>query len=214
MANVQFTVGEAWAKRFFLGMEMVRRLAHYQLPPIFGSTLDVATAVASLNNLARGRFQHDEYAVANEAQPPQPLVQVPQIDISKRYLLLTVNALTAMGEFVSSPTGGICFEDPFWAVLSAMSLAQKKLTVLPKANDNDQLWRNSSIVSEAVRDGKYEASSFFQEIKGLIPPAEFPKFETMVVGGEQLVALRVRGAQALAGTTPPRFYELFRAPRK
>jgi len=214
MANAQFTVGDAWTRRFLSGMDLVSRFAHYDLPRVSESNLDVDYAVATLNSLARGRFQTSDRLGEREQGRPQPPTEPPQIDISARYSLFALNALTAKGEFVSSPTGGICFEDPFWAVLSAAALAQKKLTALPKAGSNAELWRNSSIVNEAVRAGDYGESSFFQEIKGWISPAEFPTYETKVVRGEQLAALRDRGFQTLEGTTPPRFYELYTVPRR
>jgi hypothetical protein len=214
MDTPQFTVGEHWRERFSSGMAFVRAISHCEIPVVRESTLNLEFAVASLNNLALGGYQQPVPSGKDGMSHRLLLDRPPRIEHSTKYLLLTLNALTPRGEFVSVPTGGISFEDPFWAVLSAMALSQKKLTVLPKAASNEELWSNVSAVDKAAREGSYKESNFFEDAKGFVPPAEFPKFETITVLGEQLAALRDRGVQTLKGTAPPRFYELFGVVRK
>lgn len=209
MDTAPFTVGEHWKERFRDGMEIVCTLLHYEVPLVSDRNLSLESALASLNRLASGKIQSSVRSGEHRPSTFALLEPPPHLEPSANYLLLTLNAVTPRSEFVSSATGGVAFEDPFWAVLSAMALSQKKMAVLPIAANNEELWTKVSAVDIAVREGSYKESNFFQNAKGFIPPAEFPKFETVTVVGEQLAALRSRGVQTLKGTAPPRYYELF-----
>jgi hypothetical protein len=209
MDTVNFTLGERWREQFSAGMDVVRVLAHYELP-VLETNFSVDFALDVLNKLASGTLRPSRKSAERGLEPHRLLQdRPPQLEASAKYLLVTLNAMTSRAEFVSSATGGIAFEDPFWAILSAAALSQKKMTVLPKATSNEELWKNVSVVHKTVQEGSYNPLDFFDYAQRFVPPAESPRFKIATVTSDQLEGLRSRGMQTLRTSTPPEFYELF-----
>lgn len=206
------TLGELWRDHYIVGITLLHMLLGYDTSVSPKGDPTPETLLRLLRDVAMGSYQPAKY-VNPGGTPRFPLVLLPpSITPDAEYLLISLNALTTRGRFVSARTGGIVFEDPVWAILAAhaVSNTSNPRLALPKAKDNEELWKNISLAVNAVRQGTYRPQDFFGPIEGVVPPATAPEFALLTVAADQLMRLRARGAQALKVTVPPTFFELFK----
>lgn len=215
MPASMLTLGERWRDYYVAGMTLLHILLSHDVAVAPKGEPTPDTLLQVLRDVAGGRYQPDNYVSVNPGGAPRfaLLPQPPALVPGTEYLLIGLNALTARGQFVSVRTGGIVFEEPIWAMLAAhaVSTTSNPRLALPKAKDHEQLWKNLALVVNAVRQGTYRPQDFFAPVVGFVPPAVAPEFTLLSVAADQLLSLRIRGAQALKVTTPPRFFELFKA---
>jgi len=215
MPASMLTLGERWRDYYMAGMTLLHILLGYDVAIAPKSDLTPETLLQVLRDVAGGVYQPAHYFSVNPDGAPRfaLLPQPPSLAPGTDYLLISLNALTARGQFVSTRTGGIVFEEPIWAILAAHALStmNNPRLALPKAKDHEQLWKNMALAVNAVRQGTYKPQDFFAPIAGFVPPATAPEFALLTVTADQLLSLRIRGAQALKVTAPPTFFELFKA---
>lgn len=215
MPASMLTVGERWRDYYVAGMTLLHILLGHDVAVAPKGEPTPDTLLQVLRDVAGGRYQPANYVSVHPGGAPRLalLPQPPALVPGTEYLLIGLNALTARGQFVSVRTGGIVFEEPIWAMLAAhaVSTTNNPRLALPKAKDHEQLWKNLALVVNAVRQGTYKSQDFFAPIVGFVPPAVAPEFTLLSVAADQLLSLRIRGAQALKVTTPPTFFELFKA---
>jgi hypothetical protein len=164
-----------------------------------------------LQEVLEDRYHHDDHFAAGGPPKPTVVARPPDLVPDKEYVLFGLNALTTRGEFVSLPAGGLAFEDPAWALLTANTAARnaRPRLAVPRARDADDLWRRLTKVDAAITGGAFKPEDFFGPILGWIPPATQPRFELLTVSGDQAHALRTRGNQALKVSRPPKYFELY-----
>jgi len=180
-------------------------------------TLKTGTTIESpipiLQAIVTGKYDSAAYFVAGQ-MPPLPTLQSPALPpTDDDYTLISLNAATDWSEFVSVETGGLVFEDPFWAVFAAHALSLKESVALPLANNNDELWKKIENVTEAVKQGTYQPSQFLGKTTDFVPPNSAPAFELITINSTKLSALRERGMQSFIAKTNLKFYELFQKPQ-
>lgn len=208
--NVPMTLGERWQDHYLIAITMVHLLRHHDVAvvPKEQPTLEQLTTI--LRDIATNRYQPSVYFKPGPKPQLSLISKAPELSSGKNYTLIGLNALTARGEFVSVANGGVVFEDPFWAILGAHAVGSSTSPTvgIPRAKDNNDLWRRTLVVKE-VQPSSYQPQSFFGPIKGLIPPATSPNFELLSVDYDQIAALRSRGMQSLRVSDSLRFFELF-----
>ncbi len=215
MGEPGFTLGDRWLDHLTAGLDGVLSLngrpgARAGLPA--GSTPE--TLVSLLQDVVAGRWQGFEATQSAAHRESTIVSSPPQLSSRAGYLLIGWNAETARSRLVSTTTGGVIFEDPFWALLAAHA-ASRKMRVpvgVPWADGPEDLWKRAPVAARAITVGQYQPEDFFGPILGWVPPAERPKFELLTVGAEQVSALRARGVQALKVSRPPKFFELYHPP--
>lgn len=215
MPASMLTLGERWRDHYLARMTLLHILLGHDVAVSPKGDPTPETLLQILRDVAGGSYQPTNYFSVNPGGAPRFSLfpQAPALAPGTDYLLISLNALTARGQFVSARTGGIVFEEPMWAILAAhaISTMNNPRLALPKANDHEQLWKNLALAVNAVRQGTYKPQDFFGPTAGFVPPAMAPEFALLSVAADQLLSLRTRGAQALKVTTPPTFFELFKA---
>ncbi len=211
MTSTQTTLGNQWQGQFLAGATILHQLLRLDSPVRPRNTPKPEILLGLLQDLSLGRYNPSNYFQAGGNPSSSLVVQPPKLVAMTTYLAIGLNALTPRGQFTSTATGGILFEEPIWAILAAYSLSQKTKPVLaiPLANDNDELWNRLSSLADAANRDVYKPSEFLGKIDGFVPPAEHPKFEVLMVQSDQLSALRSRGVQSMTVGRPPLFFELF-----
>lgn len=211
VAELTLTLGQRWADHYLSGMMLLHILLGHspaitpKAPPTPETLLD------ALQDVAAGVYSPDKYFKPGPASWPPLVSAPPPLAPGGRYALVGLNASTTGGQFVSVRTGGVAFEDPLWAIFAAHAAAKKFRVGLPLARDNEDLWRRTVVVAEAVRQGNYKPGDFLAVTDGYIAPEDAPKFTLLSVETVQIEALRARGLQSLKVPTP-KFYELFQPP--
>jgi hypothetical protein len=211
MSSPQMTLGNQWQDQFLAGVTLLHKLLHLEPPVRPRDAPKQETLVNLLEQVALGSYNPSKYFQTGGSPRSSLVVQPPKLVGMTTYLAIGLNGLTPRGQFASTATGGILFEEPVWAIVAAHSLSQKIKPALavPLANDNDELWNRLSLLADAVSHDAYKPSDYLAKIDGFVPPAERPKFELLMVESDQLSALRTRGVQAMSVGSPPRFFELF-----
>ena len=205
-----FSLGESWRAHYQVGMGCVHKLLGQERTflPLQDITPDIL--LQNLNELATGRYRPAKSCADEFDCLPARSTVPPEVDPDRNYQLIGLNALTKRGRFVSVPAGGVVFEDPLWALLAAHALGCAHLQVaIPKANDNEDLWRKTDALVEAIATDNYQASAFFAAILGYLHPSNAPRFELLTIRGNNLIALRTRGSQSFTVNKGLRFTELF-----
>lgn len=209
MTAAEPTLGQQWISQYLFGMAALHKLLRVERfnTPRTAPTPNGFTQI--LREIAKGTYKAAQYFDAGAGSTPAPTSRPPQLTPGNRYVLFTLNALTDTGSFVSVDAGGLIYEDPFWAILAAHGISSQPRLALPRAADNDELWRNVPAAAEAVSRGDYKPKMFLEPIKGFIPNNARPEFGLITLEAGQLDALRGEGLQTLAVTAPPKLYELY-----
>lgn len=209
-AEPQFSLGPAWSQQFLSGLQLWQSMRQGEIGLMPREPLDSTRLLATLNAILVDWFDPALHFVGG-GEPRLALVeQPPALAPDQPVRLLALNAFTAQAASVSVETGGICFEDPFWAIFAAQALAVGQPLALPLAADNVALWQGVARLATAIRQRTYEPEQFFAPIVGFYPAASAPGFTLLDIDPARLEALRARGMQSLLA--PPRFFELYRAP--
>jgi hypothetical protein len=209
------TLGESWRDRYLTGIAWIRSLmgrSNVSVEPKSEPTPE--SLIHDLQALVRGDFRiPDDFEIGQPIKSgligkPPPLL--PETD----YLLIGLNAETARGRFVSSPAGGVVFEDPIWALLVAHGLSRevRPLLAIPKASNSEDLWERVLLIARAIEERRYQPENFLAPIEAWLLPSKTPRFELLTVRSEQVAALRMRGVQALTNSRPPKVFELYQPP--
>ncbi len=205
------TLNKSWLNNYAAGIELLHKLLHKEglTTPIISPTPQ--TFVSLLQDVAGGTYDPLKYFVAGPHRPLAIVDQPPALSLGTSYFLISLNAATPRARSVSTSSGGIAFEDPIWAILAAHAChtTSNPRLALPKAKNNEDLWKNVPTIVDSIRCGTFRPEAFFAPIEGFIPPATDAKFEVITVAAEQVIALRGRGMQALKVSASPKFYELF-----
>jgi hypothetical protein len=205
------TLESQWRNQHLAGIQCVHALLGYDLNVAPKVNMTYETFVQVLQELATGIYNPSNYFTFTQLKHYPLTTEPPRLKTETKYVLVALNGLTTTGEFVSISTGGIIFEEPFWAILASNAIykTQNPQFALPKARNNEELWNNISDVADRIKHEAFHYQDFFEPIQGFISPATVPRFELLYVNSEQLMALRTDGAQAIGTTTEPKFYELF-----
>lgn len=211
VAELTLTLGPRWADHYLSGTMLLHVLLGYSpaITPKVPPTPETLCQV--LQDVAAGVYVPDKYFKPGPATWPPFASAPPLLMPGRSFVLVGLNASTSRGQFVSVPAGGVAFEDPLWAILAAHAASKKFRVGLPLARDNEDLWRRTVVVAEAVRHGNYKPNDFLAVTEGYIAPEDAPKFTLLLVETVQIEALRARGLQSLKVPTP-KFYELFQPP--
>ena len=214
MADAEMTLGDRWQGSFLAGMMAIHKVLRHSGLGIPKKPLVFKDMLAILQELATRSYDPAKYFVGGAAVVQALARSAPSVDEAKNYQLISLNALTIAGSRVSLTTGGLVFEDPFWAITAAYgaSLAEGDKRCLPKAKDNKDLWLRSADFCEAIVKAGFHAEEYLERIEGFISRSKEPEFELVLVSGPKLNALRGRGSQALECGGKLRFYQLFEAP--
>lgn len=208
--EIRFTLGQDWVKQFMSGMRLLHFLQQQDVTIAPRIPVDPNVLVQVLQEIVEGSYQSDKYFSVGEKPLLELISQPPVVEPSKVYTLLGLNAETARSRFISTQTGGIAFEDPFWAIFAAQAVAEKLKLALPLAKNNMDLWQNAQELAMAIRQHKYKPEKFFGAISDFYPLGSPPRFSLITIESNQLEALRTRSMQSFM--RPPRFFELFQLP--
>jgi hypothetical protein len=219
------SLGSHWIVHFMAGIRLVHLLTHLdpQVVPRAGFTPEEAVKV--LNEIVDGKYRPQDHFVHNETQSPGMTTSAPRIDPQSEYLVFRLNLVTSMAYKISGNTGGVVFEDPFWAVYAAYSawFTQRKDVTgrlerpwvgIPLASDNQQLWKNAPIAYAAVEHGNYKPEQFLSAAKGFLPPSNRPNFDLMTLPAETIEALRAHGKLTISHDGSALLVELYDVPIK
>ena len=153
MSVATVTLGDQWRNQYLVGMTLVHILMHHDIRLVPKEEPTLTGLINILKDIVGGNYIPAKYFKSGISLPPPYIDQPPSLDPKAEYTLISLNALTARGQFVSIKTGGVVFEDPIWALLSAYELRSTRhpKIAIPKANDNQDLWHRVRLVAEAIR---------------------------------------------------------------
>ena len=188
--NKNFTHG-SWNLRLKGSLALFQPAAGFA-PQEVGDGISPEDICELLNRICKGKDGRDEEA--GEQPAPQALKeeQARDLDDAADYVLLRLNAGTKASEFVSTDAGGILYEDPFWAVAAAASIARREKFCLPLADSNRSLWKRSAEASAALAAKTYRANKFLGAIENFLDDGK-PVFSVVTLKGKVISALRQRG---------------------
>ena len=212
MVELTTTLGQHWVQQYLCGIIFFHTLSGYDLNIAPKTEPTPETLVLVLQDIVEGKYEPSTYFKSSSAAQTCFVSDAPTLPADNLFALVHLNAFTARSQFISIPDGGILYEDPIWAILSAYAISMESSAVLPIAKENQELWTNISILKKAIMEKTYKPQEFFGSIKGFIPADSSAKFELLVVEPDKIQALRDRGMQSLVGKDGLRFFELFLTP--
>lgn len=207
MTPANFT--SQWMDHYLMAASVINRWMHMGdfVIPIERPT--PTTLLEVLQNITDRVYDPSKHFRRGSYPEIQPHTEPPAITKDINYPVIGLNAVTMRSRRVSVSTGGILFEDPYWAFLAAWASGGRhdQQFCLPRAKSVDDLWKNVRVAQTAINHSVYQPSNFFEAIDKFASAT--PRFELLTISPEQLVAIRQRGMQALNVSVPPKFYEMF-----
>lgn len=208
------TLGGSWNDQCLIALVLLHTLLGYDTALAPTAELTPEVFAQTLQRVVAGNYSTADYSKRGAAPLQPPRVQPPPVNTGARYVLIALNARTPSSQQFSIAEGGVIFEDPIWAVLAAHALFQNEKLALPLASGHEELWKRTKEAQVAIMRGAYKPEQFLGPIAGFVAQTTSPKFEIVTVSGEQILALRQRGLQALKVSTPPKLFQLYQPPPK
>jgi hypothetical protein len=131
------------------------------------------------------------------------------------YNAISLDLADPFSSLYSGTSGGILFEDPFYALLACYNLGYlRKLSVLPQCTSWQEAWARRGKILESIEARAYNPHDWFVDChpksSGGIPRVELLSLEAQTLGrlrtsglGE-VYKVRMPGKYALYLLTPPR----------
>lgn len=152
------------------------------------------------------------FGIANAAPPSRPAAAstAPVTHSDQRYAVIRFAAEPSERTQISSRSGGLLFEDPFYAVLAAFNSGNGSLAMEVKASSREQAWARRQEIIDAIRMGKYDADRYFAERGPLVSVGASSNWNIGDLLGEDLEVLIFNGRAAVPfNATPSMLYGLY-----
>lgn len=117
----------------------------------------------------------------------------PVLRLAQRYTVVRFDAEPSDRTQVSSRSGGLLFEDPFYAVLAAFNAGAASLAIEVKASSRDQAWARRQSIIDAIRLGQYRADRYFAERGPLLSGTLTGNWSVAEISGTDLDRLIFNG---------------------
>jgi hypothetical protein len=187
----QFAMSD-WVERYTAGMRMVHKLLGLSCHSI----REIETAdqlIEVLNQLLHAKYtpvteslSQSNFSLANRVAP--------LVDENSSYWLIHFNVFTVSGGFRSTRFGGVVFEDPIWAILTALGVGYQRTNIaVPKAKNADDMYGSIETLLLQVNTHEYDSTLYFDQFTGCVPPDTEYHFNLIRVTGAQVQALRCAG---------------------
>lgn len=207
-----FTLRSKWLNHYLGAASLLHHLLGHPAPSAPVSPPEPQTLISLLQDVVQKKYVPGKYFRSGQpAQNPQFQLEAPAVDPEENYLMITVNAHSAVSTHLSGVySGGAIFEDPAWALLGALALAQtglKRPLAISRAVDNTTLWRNLGRAARAVTAGEYRAEDFFSRAE----PFENnkPSFSLTPVKGSSIQFFRENGQRTIPAFERMLFFQLY-----
>jgi hypothetical protein len=123
------------------------------------------------------------------------------------YYFLHMPVSDPLSKLYSMRSGGILFEDPFYALLAAYNSARTRtLLMLPMVGDSQEAWSRRPELVRALSQKEYQPERFFVECISLAGPLQA---DLLVLKGSVLDGLRKEGFADIAGKQGLAKYALY-----
>ena len=151
-----------------------------------------------------------------------PSLSMASLDVQRtnRYTVLAFAAELSGRESVSSRSGGLLYEDPFYAVLAAynVGLATAKgvaptrgALVEVKTPGREQAWARRQTIIDHIHRGTYRPEAYFAVSGSFLAQTPQSLWHCGEVSGDDLAHLIFNGqAGATFGDNPPKFHGLYK----
>ena len=114
-------------------------------------------------------------------------------------------------EHISKSSGGLLYEDPFYALLAAYNLGEQTAAPVElRVSSRDQAWSQRQRIVEALRERRYRSESFFDLSGPRLPEAIPAPWRAGSVSGDDLLRMAQSGMTEVTVTgAPRRLYGLY-----
>jgi hypothetical protein len=177
---------------------------------------DVTVIARSLEQRA---YRPEEwFAIGGQGASRAVSPATPPIIANTRYDMVCLGLEPAGLEHISKRSGGLLYEDPFYAVLAAYNLGQKKIhRVEVKVPSREQAWSQRSQILSELRQNTYRAENYFVIAGARVVGLDTPLWRIAAISGQDLSRLDISGqTEVSVGEVPVRLYGLYQfvAPTK
>jgi hypothetical protein len=129
----------------------------------------------------------------------QPLSSVaPLTRPGQLYAVVLFGAEPSERTQVSRRSGGLLFEDPFYAVLAAFNSGNGSLAMEVKASTREQVWARRQEIIDAIRMGTYRADQYFTERGPLLSGRTYGDWRSNHLSGDEIDRLVFNGRAAVS----------------
>lgn len=176
--------------------------------------LSPAQVVVIAQALEQGSYRPEQwFGVAGTHPPRRPALGSvpPPVHSDQDYAVVRFGAEPSDRTQVSSRSGGILFEDPFYAVLAAFNAGKGSLAVEVRTSSRELAWARRQAIVDAVRTGTYDAGRYFAERGPLLSGRRHGDWNSGLVSGDDLNRLIFNGRAAVSlGGEPSALYGLYK----
>ncbi len=129
----------------------------------------------------------------------QPLASIPpRTQSGQHYAVIRFGAEPSGRAQVSSRSGGLLFEDPFYCVLAAFNAGNGSQAMEVKASSREQAWARRQEIVDAIRAGRYRADRYFAERGPLRSGRPYGDWSSGDILGDDLDRLHFNGRAAVS----------------
>lgn len=163
--------------------------------------LSQADVVVIAQALAQRTYQPEQwFGIAGATSPgrPPPASDAPVTHSDQRYTVVRFGAEPSDRRQVSSRSGGLLFEDPFYAVLAAFNAGKGSLAMEVKASSRELAWARRQEIVDAIRMGTYDPDRYFAERGPLLSGGPYGNWNCGDLSGEDLERLVFNGRASVS----------------
>jgi hypothetical protein len=177
---------------------------------------DVSVIASSLEQRA---YRPEEWFGAGSQGVSRVIASAtPPIIANARYDMVCLGLGPAGLEHISKRSGGLLYEDPFYAVLAAYNVGQKKIhRVEVKVSSREQAWSQRLQILSELRQNTYRAENYFVISGARVVGLNTPLWRIASISGQDLSRLDISGqTEVSVGEMPMHLYGLYQfvAPTK
>jgi hypothetical protein len=91
-------------------------------------------------------------------------LSLPQLQSKETYTVISLDAADPLSQHYSMRSGGILFEDPFYAVLACYNVGyRRRPLILPQVADWQEAWARREHIVQTIAANKYDPEQWFIE---------------------------------------------------
>lgn len=135
------------------------------------------------------------FGVAGATPPSRRLIAsgAPVTQSGQHYSVVHFGAEPSERTEISGRSGGLLYEDPFYAVLAAFNSGNGSLAMEVKASSREQAWARRQEIVDAIRMGTYRADRYFTERGPLLSDRPYGDWSSSYLSGDDLDRLVFNG---------------------
>jgi hypothetical protein len=205
-------VEPAWQESIVALLVAINTLAGAGDRNVVAKPLSIGDVAAIAQALKNNSYQPDQWFVRGTMKQ-QPVAQAaPPVAMADRYDVMVLGIEPSGLAEVSKKSGGLVYEDPFYALLASYNIGRYKSNLVNvQVSSRDHAWAQRQRIVDQLRQGVYRPEKYFALAGPAIPGTNGADLRAASLAGEALSRLAFNGeTEARLDGEPAKLFGLYK----